>query len=639
MVHFSVRALRFKNCPSQAKVMLVVFLLLTACNTQQEVPKELPGELTESSQPHSDITPAIQNATSTKKESGSSSRQGVDTQENWETEEVNSAVGRQLHVIGDFITEQNQVNRTQLVGVASSDYHSTPLRPLPLEIVFEDSAFTVRRPARSIAPAKQFSGTSGLSEALLEIKNWLGKTTRRHHKFKTFRVVLKGDYATTTSVLQLSGTLDKQSIQQKSTWTCRWHRQKLVDPRLLSIKVTDYEETFGSIPQTGPMFADCTFSALEENKSYKKHLLRGVDYWLGRIEKRFGISPSGLSGITLGDVNGDGLEDMFIAQPGGLPNLLFVQRQDGTFEDKSEESGLNWWDHTESALLLDLDNDGDQDLVTTSLIGVILFENNGTGRFKSKQVYLSPEGSPYCFASADYDNDGDLDIFVGCFRTYLKHGEMSGTSSFMNGLERIPNPYHDANNGARNLLLENLGNWTFRDASKKVGLNENSRRFTQACSWEDFDNDGDVDLYLANDFGRNCLYRNDDGKFTDIAAEAGVEDLSAGMSVSWGDYNNDGWMDLYVSNMFSAAGGRIAFQRRFLADADTAERSGFQRHARGNSLFRNSGDGHFTDVSDQAGVTLGRWAWSSQFVDLNNDTWEDLVVVNGHLTRDDTGDL
>ena len=96
------------------------------------------------------------------------------------------------------------------------------------------------------------------------------------------------------------------------------------------------------------------------------------------------------------------------------------------------------------------------------------------------------------------------------------------------------------------------------DVTQETGLNQNNSRYTLSASWNDFDLDGDQDLYVANDFGRNNLYRNDEGKFIDIAAEAGVEDLSAGMGVCWGDYNQDGLMDLYVSNMFSSAGNRVA---------------------------------------------------------------------------------
>ena len=151
--------------------------------------------------------------------------------------------------------------------------------------------------------------------------------------------------------------------------------------------------------------------------------------------------------------------------------------------------------------------------------------------------------------------------------------------------------------------------------------------------------DGDLDLYVANDYGRNCLYRNDGGHFSDVAATAGVEDIAAGMSVSWCDYNGDGRPDLYVGNMFSSAGERIAYQRRFQPGADDEVRRQFQRHARGNTLFENTGEGTFRDVSLDRDVTMGRWAWGSPFVDINNDGRPDLLVANGYITGEDTRDL
>jgi len=167
----------------------------------------------------------------------------------------------------------------------------------------------------------------------------------------------------------------------------------------------------------------------------------------------------------------------------------------------------------------------------------------------------------------------------------------------------------------------------------------NNTRFSLAASWEDFDNDGDQDLYVANDYGRNCLYRNDGGKFIEIAEKAGVQDIAAGMSVSWGDYNLDGLMDLYVSNMFSNAGSRVTFQRQFKQDSESQTRSMYQRHARGNTLFENVGDGSFLDVSIKAGVTMGRWAWSSKMADINNDGLEDILISNGQMTNDTADDL
>ncbi|MEE8142708.1 MAG: VCBS repeat-containing protein, partial [Planctomycetota bacterium] len=109
--------------------------------------------------------------------------------------------------------------------------------------------------------------------------------------------------------------------------------------------------------------------------------------------------------------------------------------------------------------------------------------------------------------------------------------------------------------------------------------------------------------------------------------------------VTWSDYNHDGFMDLYVSNMFSSAGGRIAYQDNFQSGASSSVRALYRRHARGNSLFKNNGDGTFSDVSVKAGVTMGRWAWGAVFFDMNNDGLQDIFVPNGFITNEDSDDL
>ncbi|MCA9270272.1 MAG: VCBS repeat-containing protein, partial [Planctomycetales bacterium] len=302
---------------------------------------------------------------------------------------------------------------------------------------------------------------------------------------------------------------------------------------------------------------------------------------------------------------------------------------DGTVRDASAAAGVDWLDASAGALFVDLDNDGDQDLVVGAASGVLFHENDGAGKFALKAA-RSFSSMPQSLSAADYNQDGKLDIYI-CGHT--PSGQRQ--DEIILGL---PVPFHDANNGASNALLRNDGQWAFTDVTAATGLNQNNHRFSYACAWEDYDNDGDQDLYVANDFGRNNLYRNDGGFFRDVAAAADVEDISSGMSVSWGDYNGDGWMDVYVGNMFSSAGNRITYQRQFQVDKKAGDVEQIQRMARGNSLFANSASG-FRDVSLTAHVNHGRWAWGSKFVDVNNDGREDIVVANGFVTGTRPDDL
>ena len=239
----------------------------------------------------------------------------------------------------------------------------------------------------------------------------------------------------------------------------------------------------------------------------------------------------------------------------------------------------------------------------------------------------------FSISAADYDLDGDLDIFSCGYNPTQEDLEESGALG-------SPTPFHDANNGGRNTLLKNIGAFDFLDVTIESGLDEqNNTRFSFASGWEDYDRDGDPDLYVANDYGRNSLYRNDDGKFVDVAGELQVEDMSSGMSVSWGDLNRDGQSDLYVSNMFSSAGNRITFQKQFQNGGAGDALGIFQRFARGNALFLGTPDGGFTDVSVESGATMARWAWGSRLADLDNDGWEDILAANGFISTPDTGDL
>ena len=363
-----------------------------------------------------------------------------------------------------------------------------------------------------------------------------------------------------------------------------------------------------------------------------QQVLPGINHWLTRMPSEF-LGKFGFNGLAVGDVNGDGLDDLYVCDSGGLPNRLYVQQHDGTARDVSAEAGVDFLDDSTGALLIDLDNDGDQDLVVAMDPNLQIAENDGTGRFKLHPP-LEVKTDSMSICAADYDADGDLDVYVCGYNVREQDATNRGLP--------FPLPYYDANNGGRNVLLRNEGNFRFVDVTREVGLDENNTRFSIAAAWEDFDNDGDQDLYVANDFGRKNLYQNNGGHFSDIAPAAGVEDTGSGMSVSWDDYNRDGWMDLYVGNMWSSAGNRVTYQPKFATGKADVAVSRLRRMAKGNTLFKNAGgDGRaqFTDVSEEEAVEMGRWAWSSKFVDLTNDGWPDLIVANGFVSNTIPDDL
>ncbi|MFT5857820.1 MAG: hypothetical protein ACI8XO_005082, partial [Verrucomicrobiales bacterium] len=456
-----------------------------------------------------------------------------------------------------------------------------------------------------------------------------GDGSSRHFKFKVTRVDPGETKAKTEQLFSLSYQTENSIIEIHAHWEVDWlvAGEQL---KIASIRVTDLERS--TTKREGEaMFADVTASALAANECYTTQLSFGMNHWLGRLPVRAMLNRFGTPGVAIGDVDGDGLDDLYLCQEPGLPNRLFLQNPDGSAREVAAEWGVDWIDDSRSALLVDLDNDGDQDLAVATYGNVVVARNEGGKRFTAVRA-LPASGSTASLAAADYDGDGLLDLFVCGYVQDDSGGSMGAAAARF--------VYHDAKNGAPNALFHNDGNLAFSDVTKASGLDQNNRRWSFAASWEDFDDDGDQDLYVANDYGRNNLYRNDGGKFSDIAAMAGVEDSASGMSTAWGDYDHDGRMDVYVSNMFSAAGSRITAQEKFKAGVSDEIRGRFRRFARGNSLFRNAGDGRFDDVTLDAGVNLGRWAWGSNFVDLNNDSWQDLVVANGYLSADgDSGDL
>jgi Flp pilus assembly protein TadD/peroxiredoxin len=382
-----------------------------------------------------------------------------------------------------------------------------------------------------------------------------------------------------------------------------------------------------------PIFLDVTPQALGLAESYKNQMLRGMDYWRTVLDGATGIDVYGNRGLAAGDYDNDGLDDLYICQPPGLPNRLYHNRGDGTFEDVTETSGVGVLDGTACALFADFENKGLQDLLVVCASGPLLFLNQGNGKFSLKrdafQFANAPAGTFTHAAVADYDRDGRLDVYFCLYTYYL-------------GLDQYhyPVPYFDARNGPPNFLFHNERNGVFQDRTEIAGLNVENDRYTFAASWGDCNSDGWPDLYVVNDFGRNNLYRNrGDGTFTAASEEAHVNEAGAGMSACWLDFDNDGKQDIYAAGMWVAAGLRVYGQPYFHAHEPENIRALYRRHMSGNSLYRNQGNGQFQNVAAQAGVEMGRWSWSTEAWDFDHDGYPDLYIANGYISGQDARDV
>lgn len=376
----------------------------------------------------------------------------------------------------------------------------------------------------------------------------------------------------------------------------------------------------------GPGFVDVTQAALGRNASYGAQMLHGADEWRTVLDSACGIDVYGNNGVAAGDFDNDGFDDLYVCQPAGLPNRLYRNRGDGTFDDVTEKAGVGVLDNTACALFADFRNSGLQDLLVVCGNGPLLFLNHGDGTFQLKRDafrFQTPAQGTFTHAAiADYDGDGRLDIYFCVYSYYL------GLNQY-----HYPAPYFDARNGPPNFLFHNEGDATFVDRTEAAGLNADNDRYSFACAWGQSASGSLPELYVVNDFGRNNFYRrNADGTFHSVSTEAQVEDVGAGMSACWADYNDDARSDLYVANMWSAAGQRVSQQALFHARTPEKTRELYKRHARGNALYRNRGDGTFQNVSEQAGVEVGRWAWGSDFWDFDQDGFPDLYVTNGYIS-------
>ena len=324
-------------------------------------------------------------------------------------------------------------------------------------------------------------------------------------------------------------------------------------------------------------------------------------------------------GAAIHDVDRDGLTDVFTT--GHRENFLYLNRGDGTFEDRAAGAEIKFTPNATAPLFLDYDNDGDSDLFLAAVGHQMLFENRlvPDGRLAFVDVsYRADMDHPalgFSAVGADVNRDGYPDIYVASYNRY--------------GLI-MPDSWSRATNGTPNLLFINQGDGRFEERASEWGIAD--RRWSYAAHFGDLDSDGRMDLYLANDFGENALYLNEGDRFRDAAEELGMLDPGNGMGVSLGDYDNDGRLDIHVTNMSSTAGNRI-LQRLFPDEAARLDQTRvLNKLAAGNTVFRNLGGGKFQDVTADIGPFGAGWAWGGGFVDLDNDGWQDLHTPNGFIS-------
>jgi len=381
---------------------------------------------------------------------------------------------------------------------------------------------------------------------------------------------------------------------------------------------------------------------------------RGVQFY-GHPDSRF-LPPSdtlryqvirhAVGGCSAGDIDGDGFDDLLLTSGEGL--RLFRCLPEGRFEDVTEAAGLGGLEHVNVGLFADFDNDGDQDLFLGRFYGAnLLFQNDGSGAFQdvTPDSGLGGDDMTAVACALDADGDGLLDLYLG---------------RFLDAKVEVPDAILYTRNGAKNKLYRGLGKLRFEDVSAASGADDAG--LTLGVGAADYDEDGDQDLYLSNDYGRNVFLRNrGDGTFEDVALDNGTLAISGGMSVSWGDVDGDGRLDLYVSSIRSnqrwfsedvnirryvlnivQSKRRERLQALFLDMrkhlGDDWDQVGKQSLA-GNYLLRGRADGTFEDVSWEAGANPPGWYWSSGFYDIDNDGRQDVLLVNGWITGKEKDDL
>ena len=341
-------------------------------------------------------------------------------------------------------------------------------------------------------------------------------------------------------------------------------------------------------------------------------------------EQKF-IVESMSGGVALIDYDRDGWPDIYFTnaqtvemarQGKRARSALFHNNHDGTFTDVTDKAGVGYPCWANGVAVGDYNNDGWPDLLVTCLSGVVLYRNNGNGTFTDVTRQAGLSGDTLWAAGAafgDYDGDGWDDLFVAHYVDIdLNHLDAFGSKDTCRYLGIRVQCGPRGLKGAPDNLYHNNRNGTFTDVSVRAGVSDPDRRYGLTSVWSDFNNDGKLDLLVANDGEPNYLYQGvGNGRFREVGFDSGVALNANGvpqanMGVALGDYLHTGRMSVFISH----------FDNEYAA------------------LYRNDGGMEFTEVSALSGVaraTSGYVGWGDAFVDFANDGWQDIFLVNGHV--------
>ena len=265
---------------------------------------------------------------------------------NWDTEVFyEEQISKQYKALAKLFANPADWTAEKAAVLAADGFQCGVLRPATKE-VHRDSVFRVLRgvPKPELGNEKRgedrvtnFEGPAGLAAAFKQLGEPYRDGQNRRMMFKTLRVFLEGPTAKTIAYFEANAVTPRGIVQQNAVWTCRWQRSEgdKEPPKLLGIEVEDFEEIVPG-EKGGVPFAECTEAVLGGNPSFAEQIARGDDHWHGQLDVAFGVHQ-GAYGVAIGDVNGDGLEDIYLGTPRGLPNRLYLQQPDGTAKDYSRE--------------------------------------------------------------------------------------------------------------------------------------------------------------------------------------------------------------------------------------------------------------------------------------------------------------